>query len=199
MRDFTDRGVEHAATAILGGRRRACDVLRLTHKDGVLHYINLLSIGFTADVAAITNRKFKRLGELGYLLGVLTCLARLRRRAFPLRANGEAEFDRRRCLFLSFSNSKFTGGKMMIAPMADTADGLVEYVRWGPIGRLGLIRNLHTLYDGSHLNHPLASRRGARRIEFDLEGPVDIMVDGEVLTLHCQRVEVLPGALDVVV
>jgi len=199
LRDFTDRGVEHAATAILGGRRRACDVLRLTHKDGVLHYINLLSIGFTADVAAITNRKFKRLGELGYLLGVLTCLARLRRRAFPLRANGEAEFDRRRCLFLSFSNSKFTGGKMMIAPMADTADGLVEYVRWGPIGRLGLIRNLHTLYDGSHLNHPLASRRGARRIEFDLEGPVDIMVDGEVLTLHCQRVEVLPGALDVVI
>ena len=199
MRDFTDRGVEHAATAILGGRRRACDVLRLTHKDGVLHYINLLSIGFTADVAAITSRKFKRLGELGYLLGVLMCLARLRRRAFPLRANGEAEFDRRRCLFLSFSNSKFTGGKMMIAPMADTADGLVEYVRWGPIGRLGLIRNLHTLYDGSHLNHPLASRRGARRIEFDLEGPVDIMVDGEVLTLHCQRVEVLPGALDVVV
>src|SRR2546426_6494322 len=94
-------------------------------------------MGFPADVAAITNRKFNRRGELGYLLGVLTCLARLRRRAFPLRANGEAEFDRRRCLFLSFSNSKFTGGKMMIAPMADTAGGLGGDVRRGPIGRLG--------------------------------------------------------------
>ena len=31
---------------------------------------------------------------------------------------------------------------MMIAPKAEIDDGLVEYVRWGPIGRLGLIRNL---------------------------------------------------------
>ena len=199
LRDFTDRGVEHATEAILAGRRRACDVLRLTHKCGVLYYINLLSMGFAADVAAMTNRRFKPLGELGYLLGVVTCLARLNRRAFPLRVDGQEDFDRRRCLFLSFSNSKFTGGKMMIAPLASTEDGLVELVRWGPIGRLGLIRNLRTLYDGSHLAHPLASRVGARRIEFDLEGPVDVMVDGEVLTLHCQTLEVLPAALDVLV
>jgi diacylglycerol kinase (ATP) len=199
LRDFTDRGVEHGAEAIVAGRSLACDVLRLTHCDGVLHYINLLSMGFAADVATLVNRRFKPLGELGYLLGVLTCLARLRRRAFPLRVDDDAEFDQRRCLFLSFSNSKFTGGKMMIAPLADTASGLIEYVRWGPIGRFGLLRNLHTLYDGTHLAHPLASRRGARRIEFNLEGPVDIMVDGEVLTLHCRLLEVLPGALDLMV
>ena len=199
LRDFTERGVEHAVEAILAGRARPCDVLRLRHKDGVIHYINLLSMGFAADVAFLTNRKFKGFGELGYLLGVFTCLVRLHRRAYPLRTDDEPEFDRRRCLFLSFSNSKFTGGKMMIAPLADTSDGLVEYVRWGPIGRLGLIRNVRTLYDGTHLQHPLASRRGARRIEFDLEGPVDVMVDGEVLKLHCQMLEVLPGALDVLV
>ena len=199
LRDFSDRGVEHAVEAIVAGESRPCDVLRLTHCDGVLHYINLLSMGFAADVATLVNRRFKRLGELGYLLGVLTCLARLRRRGFPLRADDDAEFDRRRCLFLSFSNSKFTGGKMMIAPLADTGSGLIEYVRWGPIGRIGLVRNLHTLYDGTHLEHPLASRQGARRIEFDLDAPVDVMVDGDVLTLHCQRLEVLPGALDVMV
>jgi len=199
LRDFTDHGVEHAIRAILYGRQQPCDVLRLTHQEGVLYYINLLSMGFTADVAALTNRRFKRLGELGYLLGVLTCLVRLRRRAFPLRVEGQAEFDRRRCLFLSFSNSKFTGGKMMIAPLASTSDGLVEFVRWGPIGRAGLIRNLHTLYDGSHLAHPMASRLGARRIEFALKEPVDVMVDGEVLTLRCQHLEALPGALDVLI
>ncbi len=88
---------------------------------------------------------------------------------------------------------------MMIAPLADTADGLLEYVRCGPIARIGLIRSLHTLYDGSHLKHPMASRRAARRIEFDLDGPVDVMVDGEVLTLQCQTLEVLSAALDVLV
>jgi len=197
LRDFTARGAEYSTEAILAGRRRACDVLRLRHKDGVIHYINLLSMGFTADVATLTNRRFKSLGELGYLLAVLACLARLRRRAFPLRADDDRETDRCRCLFLTFNNSKFTGGKMMIAPLADTADGLIEFVRWGPLGRLGLLRNLHTLYDGTHLNHALASRRAVRSVEFELDGPVDVMVDGEVLTLHCEKLEVLPGALDV--
>lgn len=198
LRDFTDRGAEYARAALLEGRSRPCDVLRLTHKDGVLHSINLLSIGFAADVAAVTNRRLKPLGPLAYWAGILICLARLDRRVFPLRVDGAAEADLRRCLFLSFNNSKFTGGKMMIAPHARTDDGLVEFVRWGPIGRLPLLWNLHRLYDGSHLKHPLAERRGARRIDFALDAPVDVMVDGESLTLHCQTLEVLPGALEVV-
>jgi diacylglycerol kinase family enzyme len=101
-------------------------------------------------------------------------------------------------LFLTFSNSKFTGGTMMIAPQAEVDDGLAEYVRWGPIGRLGLIRNLPRLYDGTHVQHPMAVRQAVRRVEFNLDAPIDVMVDGEVLTLHCQELDVLPGALNVV-
>ena len=198
LRDFTKQGPEYALAAFREGRRRPCDIFRLVHAEGVLHYINLLSMGFTADVASLTNRRFKSLGEFGYLLGVLVCLVRLRRRAFPLRINGEEKWDRRRCLFLTFNNSKFTGGKMMIAPQADSGDGLVEYVRWGPISRWGLVRNLHRLYDGSHVKHPLASRRGVRKIEFALDEPVEVMVDGEVLRLRCQTLDVLPAALSVV-
>ena len=199
LRDFSPRGAEHAAEALLAGRSRACDVLRLTHKDGLLYYINLLSIGFAADVAFLRHQRFQRYGELGYLMALFTCLARLDRRAFPLRVDGQAEYDRRRCLFLTFNNSKFTGGKMMIAPDADPADGLIEYVRWGPIGRPGLIANLHTLYTGTHVRHPLASRQAVRQVEFDLDVPVNVMVDGEVLQLQCQKLEVLPGALEIMV
>lgn len=199
LRDFSSNGAEHAREAILAGRRRSTDVLCLTHSGGKIYFINLLSVGFTADVAAVTNRRFKGLGEFGYLLGVLLCLARLKRRAFPLRAEGQSEFDRRRCLFLTFNNSKFTGGKMMIAPLASTSDGLIEYVRWGPIGRIGLLRNLPTLFDGTHIKHPLASRQGSRRIEFALDEPVDAMIDGEVFTLKCESIEALPGVLDVLV
>lgn len=203
LRDFHDHrvvgDVEALARAILNGKRRRCDVIRLKHAGGQLHYINLLTLGFAADVADITNRRFKRWGELGYILGVLTCLARLNRRAFPLRTKSTAQFDRRRCLFLAFSNSKFTGGKMMIAPGADSNDGLIEYVRWGPIGRLGLLRNLHTLFDGTHIEHPLASRAAVREVEFSLDAPVTVMVDGESLRLQCEHLDVLPGALDVLV
>jgi diacylglycerol kinase (ATP) len=199
LRDFTDRGLEHAIEALLAGRSQPCDVLRLKHKDGVIHYINLLSVGFTADVAALRARRFRGWGELGYQSSIFISLARFRRRPFPLRVDQEEQVDRRSCLFLTFNNSKFTGGTMMIAPRAEISDGLIEYVRWGPIGRMGLIRNLPTLYDGTHLNHPLAERRAAKRIDFDLEHAVDVMVDGEVLTLHCQSLDVLPSALQVVV
>ena len=87
----------------------------------------------------------------------------------------------------------------MIAPKAEVDDGLIEFVRWGPIGRIGLIRNLPTLYDGTHIEHPLAERRSATRIEFDLEEPADVMVDGEVITALCKTLDVLPGALNIVV
>ena len=197
LRDFTERGADYAIEAIRTRRRRPCDVIRLNHASGTLFYINTLNIGFAADVATLTNRHLKRLGELGYLAGVLVSLARLRRRSFPLRADGER--DDRRCLFLAFSNSKYTGGKMMIAPQASIGSGAIEYVHWGPIGRFGLVRNLATLFDGSHIRHPLASRRTATRIEFDIEAPVDVVVDGEVLTLEVKSLEVLPNALDVMV
>ena len=199
LRDFTDRGAEYSMKAIIEGRARPCDVLRMTHKEGAIHYINLLSIGFVADVAVVANRKFKRLGEAGYLLGIISCLASFNRRAFPMRVDGAAEIDGRRCLLLTFNNSKFTGGKMMLAPDADTGDGLIEIVRWGLIGRIGLLRNLPGLYDGTHVNHPLAERKAARRVDFQLDGPIDVMVDGEVLTIHCERLEVLPSAIDVMV
>jgi YegS/Rv2252/BmrU family lipid kinase len=204
LRDFSDpnardHGLEHAIQSLLARRSRPCDVLRLTHKTGEIYYTNLLSLGFTADVAAFRHRRFQSLGQFGYLLSIFLCLARLNRRAFPVRFDDQAEFDLRRCLFLAFNNSKFTGGTMMIAPDAVTDDGLIEYVRWGPIGRLGLIRNLSTLYDGTHTRHPLAERHGVRRVEFRLDRPVDVMVDGEVLTLQCQAIDVLPSALRVMV
>jgi diacylglycerol kinase (ATP) len=204
LRDFVDGtsgkdGLEHAMRSLEAQRSQACDVLRLTHKDGAIYYTNLLSVGFTADVATLRHRRFQSLGQLGYLLSIFLCLARLNRRPFPARYDDQKEFDTRRCLFLTFNNSKFTGGTMMIAPDAATDDGLIEYVRWGPIGRIGLIRNLATLYDGTHTKHPLAERHAVRRVEFQLDAPVDVMVDGEVLTLQCESIDVLPSALRVVV
>ncbi len=199
LRDFSDRGVEFAIEALLARRSLPCDVLRLTHQAGRLHYINLLSMGFSADVATLRARRFSGWGEIGYQSAIFISLARFRRLPFPLRVDGASEVDRRPCLFLTFSNSKFTGGTMMIAPKAEVNDGFIEYVRWGPIGRLGLIRNLPTLYDGTHIHHPLAERRPAKRIDFQLDAPVDVMVDGEVLTLRCESLDVLPSALNVVV
>src|SRR5713101_7798853 len=171
LRDFSNDGAEASLQALLGRRTRPVD---------------LLSLGFTADVGAITNRLFKPFGYAGYLLGVFVRVVQLRRRAFKLRCDDDKEWDESRCLFLAFNNSKFTGGTMLIAPNADPADGLIEFVRWGPIGRLGLLRTLPRLYDGTHITHVLASRRAVRRVEFDVPTPVDVLIDGEVAYLECR-------------
>lgn len=199
LRDFTTRGVEHTIEALREGKRRPCDVLRLRHSGDDIYFINLLSLGFPADVGEITNRRFKRLGDLGYIFGVMARLAWLRHLAFPHRVDGAENWDRRPCLFLTFSNSKFTGGKMMIAPKADPTDARIEYVRWGPVGRMQLLWTFPRLFSGTHIEHPLASRAATERVDLDLAEPVNAMVDGEILRLKCRSIEILPGALDVVV
>ena len=197
LRDFTKDGATASVAALLAGRVRPVDLLRLTHRTGVIYSFNLVSVGFAADVAAITNRWFKPLGHLGYLLGVLVLLARLPRRAFPLRSDDETEWDMRRCLFLSLNNSKYTGGTMLVAPDADPSDGLIEFVRWGPVSRAKVPFLLPRLYDGSHVKHPLASRKSVRKIEFNIGRPVDVTIDGEVFTLELLALDLLPAAVDV--
>lgn len=199
LRDFTTRGVEHTIEALREGRRRPCDVIRLRHAAGDIFFINMLNLGFAADAGEMANRRFKRWGQVGYVLGVFARLVHLEHVAFPHRLEGAGEWDRRTCLFLAFGNSKFTGGTMMMAPNADPADGLIEYVRWSPLGRLRLLWTFPRLFTGTHIQHPLASRAAVQKIELHLDKPVNVIIDGEVMRLQCRSVEVLPSALDVIV
>ncbi|MGA8143795.1 MAG: diacylglycerol kinase family protein [Candidatus Acidiferrales bacterium] len=199
LKDFTTRGVEHTIEALKNGSCRACDLIRLRHSGGELYFLNLVSLGFPADVGELVNRRFKRWGELGYIAGVFIRLVGLRHMAFPHRLNNSGEWDRRPCLLLAFSNSKFTGGKMMIAPKAEATDGQIEYVRWGPISRLGLVRMLPRLFTGTHIDDSRASRAPAQRVELEPGGPTNVMIDGEILRLECLSIEILPAALDAIV
>jgi diacylglycerol kinase (ATP) len=197
LRDFTDKGAEASLDALVKNRSRPVDLIRLTHASGEIYSFNILSVGFTADVGAIANRVFKPLGHLGYLFAVFVRVAQLKRRAFILRSDDEPEWDTRRSLFLAFNNSKFTGGTMLIAPDANPSDGLIEFVRWGPISRLGLLRMLPKLYDGTHIKHPLASRKAVKHVEFKIPVPVDVLIDGEIFSLECRSLDILPSAVDI--
>src|SRR5262249_52965641 len=59
LRDFTRAGSEASIRALLEKRTRPVDLIRLTHATGEVYSFNILSLGFTADVGAITNRLFK--------------------------------------------------------------------------------------------------------------------------------------------
>jgi YegS/Rv2252/BmrU family lipid kinase len=198
LKDFTNEGVEYAMQAIIENRMRPCDVIRLKHKTGENFYINILSLGFVADVCTLANRRFKRLGAASYGLAVVLCLANFKKRVFKIKLDGKEDPDPPSTALLIFNNSKYTGGNMMLAPNADTGDGLIEIVRWSA-DRFDFIRNFPKCYDGSHVNHPLVWQARAKRVDLDFDSPVDIMIDGEVMTVQCESLEVLPSAINVLV
>lgn len=197
LRDFTDQGVEFASRAIIEGRTRPCDVIRLKHRDGIVYYINILSLGFVADVCTLAG-KFKLLGPASYGLAVVLCLAQFHKRVFHLKMDGLKDMTTPSTALLIFNNSKFTGGNMMLAPNADASDGQIEIVEWSS-NRFDFIRNFPKCYDGSHVGHPLVWQGRARRVDLDFDQPIDIMVDGEVMTVQCESLEALPSALRVMV
>jgi diacylglycerol kinase (ATP) len=197
LRDFTKDGADYALQAIIENRSRPCDVIRLKHKTGAVYYINILSLGFVADVCTLAG-KFKRLGAASYGLAVVLTLARFQKRVFPIKLDGKPLADSPSTALLIFNNSKFTGGNMMLAPNADTGDGQIEIVRWSA-DRFDFIRNFPKCYDGSHIHHPLIWTGRARRIDLNFSEPMDIMVDGEVMTVQMESLEVLPSALNVMV
>jgi YegS/Rv2252/BmrU family lipid kinase len=196
LRDFTSRGAEHAIEALQQDRRRACDVVRLIHDQGELYYLNLLSVGFVADVAATANRRFKWLGPAGYILAVVLQTATLTSRSWRMRLDGNGSSDQA-VVFVSFCNSRFTGGRMMMAPFADTADGKLDVIVAGAMGRLALLSAFPRIFSGSHVRWSKISTSHARNIDLDVPHAVDLMIDGEV-ERHCPiRLEVLPSAIDV--
>lgn len=199
LRDFGITTEQDALEALLHGRTRAVDVIRCEHAEGTLHYINLLGLGFTARAGALTNEKFKPLGPLGYVAAVLVSVARLEHPVDPIRVDGAAEIDERPAAFLCFSNSRYTGGTMMMAPRADVSDGALDIIRVGALSRAELVAQFPRIFNGTHVDHPLVEQRTAKRVDFVHERLQDCMIDGEILKLSLRSLEVLPGALQVIV
>jgi diacylglycerol kinase (ATP) len=198
LRDFGRGDVEHGASAIVADRRRTCDVMRLTHTEGVTHSLNLLSFGFVADICTITNAHFKALGAGGYGLGVLTALARLHARPLRMRVD-QAQVWEQDMVFVSICNSRFTGGSMLMAPYADTGDGQLDIVVCGPMDRRTLLATFPKIFSGRHVHHRLISSARARSVEFFEPEPIDLMIDGEVMRRRPTRIDVLPQVIDVLV
>lgn len=196
LRDFTNDGARYAIEYIRDARHRPVDVIRASHERGAIYYGNILSIGFTAEVGALVNRAFKPIGEAGYGVGVAWKLATLKPRRLPFALDDE-EFRFDPVTFLSFNNSKYTGGKMKMAPHADCADGLIDVIIVGRMGRLTLARTFPDIFSGSHVEHDAVAEHQARSVRFALDAPVDVMVDGEVVKLQLERLDVLDHAIEV--
>ncbi len=195
LRDFSEDGAGHALGALLERRTRSVDVIRLEHTEGTLFFINLFAIGFAADVNARAAR-YKNWGEFGYVGSVVAETLGLAPRPYPTREDA-GPWVKKPAAFIAICNSRFTGGKMLMAPNAETNDGKVDVIRVGALGRIGLLRAFPKLFEGKHVDLDVVDETQAGTVEFEIDGPTDIMLDGEALRVQPTKLDVLAGALTV--
>jgi diacylglycerol kinase (ATP) len=100
---------------------------------------------------------------------------------------------------LVISNSKYTGGKMMIAPKAETADGRADLVVFDRPNRREMVGIFSGVFSGKHLAHPHVDLVQAASITVDADPPLRLMADGELLGFTPLRLKVLPAELDILV
>jgi diacylglycerol kinase (ATP) len=199
LRDFTTDSWRDAVAGILGGRRRRVDLVEIFYqRDGATvrqYFLNILGVGLIADILKLTNEKLKGFGSLGYSLAVMLRLAKGMRNRMRLTVDGrELEIADSA---LVVSNSKFTGGAMKIAPMADPQDGQVDVVIFQEVGRRDILNIFARVFRGTHVAHPKVKTLRAAEIAIDSEPQEMLMADGELLGRTPLRLRVLPGELTI--
>ncbi len=199
LREFGVLDREAAVDRITMGRPRELDAATLTYDvDGDVrtrHWINVFGTGFAAQAAEITNRRFKWARSQAYNLGVLAKLLSLKPCPTKLSLDGEpldGDYP-----MVMVCNSIHTGGAMQMAPMARPDDGLLDVLTVRGVSRLELIGLLAKVRDGGHVSHPKVHFHRAKRVEIAPERPSPLLVDGEILGTTPVDIQVLPGALRV--
>ena len=193
LRDFDITDTETAAEAIVRDDSAPIDVLRLTHEEGAIHFINTMGTGFVARAGELTNDRFKILGAAGYIAAVLVCVARLQYEHNALRYGGT--IDEATTVLTSFSNSQYTGGTMRMAPDAQVADGLLDVIRAGRLGRVALTAAFTRIFAGTHTDLETVWTRQVDRVEFVNPSLQPVLIDGDLYHLTPLSIDVLPGAL----
>jgi len=201
LRDFDMTTPEGALEAILSGRRRKVDLVEFTYREDranaptVRRYsLNIIGVGLIADILQLTNERLKFMGSAGYSLAVLVRLIRGMSNRITIEADGRKLDVADSALVIS--NSKFTGGKMKIAPPADTSDGRADIILFNGVNRRQIISIFSGVFSGKHLAHPKVEAIQAAAISVESEPPLRLMADGELIGWTPLRLKVLPAELD---
>jgi YegS/Rv2252/BmrU family lipid kinase len=188
-----DLGVDSEAagvSALVRGVTRAVDVLCFTQGQSNRYCVNLIGAGFVTDVARTASR-LKWMGALSYVMGVVYRSIRLEFFRAELEMDGvRSEEDH---CFIEFCNSRYTGGRMLMAPGAEIDDGYMDVIRVSRLSRWSLLSTLPKLFSGTHGRNPAVSMTRARRAVLTTVPSKHLLPDGELFGSCPVEVTVLPG------
>ena len=195
--------VAAAAAHIKNAPARKVDAGRVRYRtfdggEGVRHFVNVASFGFSSAVARRANASSKRFGgRIAFMAATLRELVAHDNQDIWLTVDGQ-ERRRRRVMMAAVGNGRFFGGGMKICPEAHIDDGAFDLVAVGDLTRAQVVANIGRLFGGTHLDmeqvtYARITRLTAEPVETGANIPVEL--DGETPGHLPATFEVLPGAL----
>jgi diacylglycerol kinase (ATP) len=151
-------------------------------------------MGFAVD-AGLKARKMKFFGEAAYTLATLWQVLRLK--SYPLELDLDGRAMTSDNVFVTISNSRFTGTHFLIAPEAKIDDGQFDVTILQRLPRLRLLKLFPTIYSGRHVEYTEVSTCKASRINICSPEGFLLGPDGEFLGSTPAEITCLPGDLKV--
>ena len=158
------------------------------NRGAVRYAINMLNIGFDANVVSHTQRlKKTRIlrGTAAYITGVVTELASYRFSRAQIKIGSNQPFDTT-ILLAGVGNGCFSGGGFKGLPSARVDDGLLDVYVIKPITRIDFLKLVGKYHDGTLEDDPRIVGRlfqwRTKQVTFTPVGPLTLAVDGEPAT-----------------
>jgi diacylglycerol kinase (ATP) len=182
-----------AVEIIASGGRRRVDVGRFTTGGNAYYFLNILGLGFVADVTDTAGR-LKVLGNLSYTLGVLVQTLFLH--SYPVRIEVDGRVIEKENLFTEISNTRYTSNFLM-APRARIDDGLLDVTLLGGMSRRRLLKCFPSIFTGEHVSLPEVEQFQARSLAVSTPAPKLLTPDGELGGTTPVEVECLKQDIEV--
>lgn len=192
-----------AARAIAAATPRRIDVGQLDFVDhqgrpARTYFINIAGFGLSGLGDQLVNDSRKRFGTTATFIGA-TLRASLRYRNARVALRLDDGVEQTATIYnVAVANGRYFGGGMLIAPMAQPDDGLLDVVSLGDLSLLETLKLSRVIYQGKHLGLPKVAVARARTLTarpLDAAEAVLLDVDGENPGRLPATFTVLPGRL----
>jgi diacylglycerol kinase (ATP) len=185
--------LEDSIKAIITGQTKAIDLGEFSYSQGKHFFINLLGTGFVSNVA-YRARKYKKLGSLSYIFGVLEEVAVLK--STKIEINIDGKLINREAVFTEICNSRYTGGDMLMAPGAKIDDVYLDIIILNKVSRLKLLSLFPLLFKGEHVNDDAVEVFTGKNISLKSDKQLVLTPDGETfgdtpidVTMHPKKIK----------
>ena len=176
IKDLGISSLEEALESIISGNSKLIDLGHFSHSQSNHYFINILGTGFVSNVA-YRAKKYKWLGSLSYILGVLEEVIVLKSTQIELIIDGK--LVKRDAVFTEICNSRYTGGDMLMAPGARIDDGQLDIIILKKISRLKLLSLFPLLFKGEHVNDDAIEVFTGKNISLKSNKKLALTPDGE--------------------